>query len=232
MTVTVADVLSTLGVKRVAHFTPSKNLFHIVQDGQVTSSADLATHAPEYFDPTDTDRFDRRPEMTCVSFTYPNGFYLSKAQVKSQFERFSDWVCLLLDANLLTRPGVLFSPCNAARGGGAYLAEGPDGLQSCFENPSVMGYTRSSLHHPFAATDLQAEALIPGPISLTELLGIVVPTSDDAGNEFARLEIAGLNPSQYKWLISPVFFNRNSLRYSIQNGRQIEEIPWTPPAAP
>ncbi|OLT32488.1 hypothetical protein BJF84_10495 [Rhodococcus sp. CUA-806] len=95
-----------------------------------------------------------------------------------------------------------------------------------------MGFTRSTLHHPCAATDLQAEALIPGPIFLIDLLGIVVPSSDDAGNEFARLEVAGLQPAQYQWIISPAMFDRNSLRYAVQNGRPIEEIPWTPPTAP
>jgi hypothetical protein len=228
MTDTVAQTLADLGIPRVAHFTPSKNLFHIVQDGQVRSSKELADRAPEYFDPTDKERFDHRPDMTCVSFTYPNGYYLAKAQVKPQFARFHDWVCLMLNPNILTRPGVLFCPCNAAKAGGAYAQAGAVALRGCFASPSEMGWSRGSGHHAQAATDLQAEALVPGPIPLSDVLSIVVPSAEAAGEEYARLDVASLAPDRLNWVVSPVMFDRGMLSLAIRNGRKVEETSWSP----
>jgi len=228
VTETVAQALTDLAIPRAAHFTPSKNLFHIVQDGQIRSSKELADLAPEYFDPTDVARFDRHPHMTCVSFTYPNGYYLAKAKLKPQFARFPDWVCLMLNPNILTRPGVLFCPCNAAKAGGAYAEPGAAVLRSCFADPSAMGYTRGSGHYPQAATDQQAEALIPGPIPLSDVLSIVVPSVEAAGEDYARLDVGGLAPERLNWVVSPVMFNRDRLSAAIRNGHKIEETVWSP----
>lgn len=229
MNETVATALADVGVSRVAHFTPSKNLFHIVQDGQIRSSKDLADLAPDYFDPTDLERFDRHPDKTCVSFTYPNGYYLAKARNKKQFARFPDWVCLMINPQVLTRPGVLFSPCNAATANGAHAGSGAAALRSCFDNTSVTGWPRGSKHHPQAATDLQAEALVPGPIPLSDVMAIVVPSVEAAGNDYARLDIGGFEPARFNWILSPVMFNRDSLSNSIRNGRTIGESVWIPP---
>nr|WP_234901228.1 DarT ssDNA thymidine ADP-ribosyltransferase family protein [Mycolicibacterium fluoranthenivorans] len=218
-------------LKRVAHFTPSKNLFHIIQDGQIRSSKDLADRASEYFAPTDLERFDRHPDKTCVSFTYPNGYYLSRARKKPQYSRFPDWVCLLIQVRVLERSGVLFSPCNAATGRGAYAKEGPAALQACFSSSTPSGFTRGQRHHPRAATDLQAEALIPGPIPLSDLIAIVAPSADAAGNEYARLAIGGLNPDGLDWLIAPVMFDRDGLSASLRYGSPaVTEEPWSPQA--
>lgn len=228
MTETVAQALTDLGIQRVAHFTPSKNLFHIVQDSQIRSSKELADLAPEYFDPTDVERFDRHPDMTCVSFTYPNGFYLAMAKAKPQFARFPDWVCLMLNPNILTRPGTLFCPCNAAKARGGHAGPGAAMLRSCFANPSLMGYTRGRGHHPQAATDQQAEALVPGPIPLADVLSVVVPSPEAAGEEYARLDVGGLAPERLNWVVSPVMFNRDRLSGAIRNGHKIEETGWSP----
>jgi hypothetical protein len=227
VTEAVSQVLAELAIPRAAHFTPSKNLFHIVQDGQIRSSKELAELAPEYFDPTDIERFDRHPDMTCVSFTYPNGYYLAKARQKPKFARFPDWVCLMLSPNVLTRPGVLFCPCNAAKAGGAYADPGAVALRSCFANPSVMGYTRGPRHYPQAATDQQAEALIPGPMPLSDLVSIVVPSVEAAGEEYARLDVGGLAPDRLNWAVSPIMFQRDRLSAAIRNGCKIEETVWS-----
>jgi len=228
VTDSVAQALTDLAIPRVAHFTPSKNLFHIVQDSQVRSSKELADLAPEYFDPTDVARFDRHPDMTCVSSTYPNGFYFAQAKVKPQFARFADWVCLMLNPNILTRPGVLFCPCNAARAGGRHAEPGAAALRRCFANPSLMGYTRGSGHHPQAATDQQAEALVPGPIPLSDVLSIVIPSVEAAGEDYARLDVGGLAPERLNWVVSPVMFDRDKLSAAIRNGHKIEETIWSP----
>ncbi len=156
MTNSIVDTLNWLQLKRVAHFTPSKNLFHIIQDGQIRSSKDLADRASEYFAPTDLERFDRHPDKTCVSFTYPNGYYLSRARKKPQYSRFPDWVCLLIQVRVLERSGVLFSLAMLRRGGevrtrrrGACGAAGlfqqfdPIGIHARATPPPTCGYRSS-----------------------------------------------------------------------------------------
>lgn len=224
---TVAEKITELRLTRVVHFTPAKNLHHIVADGQITSNKILAEYAPEYFDPTDPYRFDDHPDMTCVTFTYPNPFYFDIARKLPQFGRFPDWVCLLIKAEVLNRDGVLFCECNAANGGGAYLKPGVEGLEGCFAD-TTFGYQRGLTHHPLAATDLQAEALVPGPIPLSDITAIVTPTGEAAGNGQARLRAGDLDPNQFTWLVSEKMFTKWSLTNAIQSGQSVLETLWTP----
>jgi hypothetical protein len=161
-----------------------------------------------------------------VTFTYPNPFYFETARGKLEFRRFPDWVCLHIDARVLTRPGTLFAPCNAAKGGGAYLTAGAEGLAGCFASPTVMGYPRRPTHNPLCATDLQAEALVPGPIPLSDVTAIVTPTMEAARNGYARLDAADLRPDRLKWVVSPVAFEKWTLVNAIQQGRPILETVW------
>jgi hypothetical protein len=230
VTASVDEVLDRLAVTRLAHFTPARNLWHIAQDGCIRSSKDLADHAPDYFDPTDHERFDRHPEMVCTSFEYPNVYYLAHARVKPQYTNYPDWVCLLLNRDLVRRPGSLFCDCNAAKHSGAHLREGADALLGCFADVSpTAGWHRSSNQLAGSATDLQAEALIPGPIDLSDVLGIVVPSADDALNQYGILALGNLGPERFGWVVSPVLFSTSRLVSAIKNGHDIEEYVWRPP---
>lgn len=192
------------------------------------SSKDLADNAPEYFSPTDIARFDQYPDKLCCSLEFPNGYYLAVARTKNQFKNYPDWVCLLLDVQLLARPGTLFSPCNAATGRGAYLSAGPDALLSCYASPSQPGgWSRGRSHHPSAPTDLQAEVLVPGPVELSHLGGIVTPSVSAAENEFHRLKLLRLDPGPFRWIVAPVFFDRDRLSSRLRWGGEIEEATWT-----
>jgi hypothetical protein len=224
----VVDAAKAIGLTRLAHFTPSKNLPHIVRDGMIRSSKDLADNAPEYFAPTDRGRFDQHPDKICCSLQFPNGYYLAVARTKEQFSNYPDWVCLLLDIALLSRPGTLFSPCNAAKGSGAYLRGGADALAACYaEQSEPGGFRRGRVHHRLAPTDLQTEALIPGPIALSHLRAIVVPSESLAENELNRLRLLGLDPAPLRWVLAPLFFERDRLASRLRFGGEIEETPWT-----
>jgi hypothetical protein len=230
---TTGDALRALAVTRLAHFTPAFNLWHILEDEQIRSSKDLAENAPDYFGPTDFERFDRNPDKVCCSFEYPNGYYLSKARKKPHLANYPDWVCLLLDRELLLRPGTLFCSCNAATGSGAYQREGGPALLGCFApvaSPNAE-WTRGRRHHPGAATDLQAEALIPGPVELSHLQGIVVPAAQDAQSLFGTLNRYRLRPERFRWKVAPIFFDRDSLPRRVRFGGRIDETDWEAPAS-
>ncbi|GAA4561175.1 DarT ssDNA thymidine ADP-ribosyltransferase family protein [Planotetraspora kaengkrachanensis] len=231
--VTVAEALARLKLTRLAHFTPARNLWHIMALGEIRSSKDLADNAPECFGPTDRERFDRQPDKVCCTYEYPNGYYLAKARKNPEFTNYPSWVCLLLDPALLLRPGTLFSPCNAATGGGMYLRPGGEGLLDSYAPSSKVGpWTRDSRHHPRAATDLQAEALVPGPIDLSYLHGIVVRTEAEARELYGALGRGGFVPARFRWIIAPDFFDRDLLSQRLRFGGVIRETNWTPPADP
>jgi hypothetical protein len=224
----VEAALRQLGLTRLAHFTPAKSLPHILRDESIRSSKELAAGAPEYFDPTDLERFDRHPDKVCCSLEFPNGYYLAVARAKPRFINFPDWVCLFLDPAVANRPGTLFSACNAARGSGAYLREGGQALLDCYADLARPGgWVRGPNHHPRAATDLQAEALVPGPIDLGRLLSIAVPSDEAASTEVARLKLLGLDPTRFKWVVSPTMFNRDRLATRLRFGGEIEEHAWS-----
>lgn len=226
---TIADKVAELGLVRVVHFTPAKNLHHIVADSQIRPTTELRELAPEYYAPTDELRMDNHPEMSCMTFTYPNPFYFETARGREDFKRFPDWVCLYLDAKVLTRDGVLFSPTNAALGRGAYLMPGPEGLQRCFDSPSIpSGRVRGASHDPLAATDLQSEALVPGAIPLSDVLAIVTPSVGAARNGYARLNAADLDPGRFNWLVSPMMFMKWPLAKTIHAGSAVAESAWVP----
>jgi hypothetical protein len=224
----VRDAISVIGITRLAHFTPSKNLPHIISDELIRSSKDLADNAPDYFDPTDRERFDQHPDKLCCSMQFPNGYYLAQAREKPVFTNYPDWVCLLLDVTLLERPGTLFSPCNAAKARGAYLKPGGDALMACYAPVSQPGsWIRGANHHRGAPTDLQAEALVPAPVELSHLEAIVVPSETAAMNEAGRLDQLGMSSAGISWLVSAIFFDRNALSSRIRFGGRIDEKIWT-----
>ena len=228
--ITVEEALRSLRVSRLTHFTPAQSLFHILEDGMIRSSKDLADNAVGYFTPTDVERFDRQPEKVCCNFEYPNGYYLAHARQRPEFANYPDWACLLLDIELVTKPGTLFCPCNAAKDFGSYTSPGGEALLSCFAPVSQPGgWTRGNRHHPGAATDLQAEALVPGPVDLSYLKGIVVATDADAQQLYGVLSRFSLGPERFSWFSASAFFKRNLLSSSVRYGGTVVEKPWIAP---
>ena len=135
---------------------------------------------------------------------------------------------LLIKAEILNRDGVLFCERNAAACGGTLLKAGARGLEGCFADMVHGERTRGLTHHPRAATDLQAEALVPGPIPLAFVMNIVTPTNEAAGNAWARLQAADLNPDQFTWLVSKDMFDKRALTNAVQSGQSIPEREWNP----
>ncbi len=228
MTMSVAAALERVGITRLAHFTPAQNLFHILADGEIKSSRDLAAESREYFTPTDLERLDKHPDKVCCSFEYPNGYYLAKATKRPQFANYHDWVCLLLEKEIVLTPGTLFSAHNAATGYGVHARSGGEALLSCFASRAGV-WDRRQTHHPQASTDLQAEALVPGPVPLSYLRAIVVPSAKAAQQEWGRLRLLGVAANDYQWVVAPTFFDRDELTKRLRYGGVITETVWQPP---
>lgn len=220
---TVAEKVAELKLERVVHFTQEKNLYHIISRGGIIPNETLSKNAQVYFDPTDSLRLDGHPDKTCVTFTYPNPFYFDVVKKSRELTGFSDWVLLFIKTDVLSRDGVLFCECNAAVRGGRLLKTGVTGLERCFADLVYPVTQRSPTQDPRAATNLQAEALIPGPIPLTDIIAIATPTKQHAGNARARLETTDINPDQFKWVVSKEMFDKKLLTNAILSGSPVPE---------
>lgn len=198
----VDDALAVLPFTRIVHFTPASNLWGMFRDRMVRTAEDLEAHSDSY-SITDPDRVDSHSGHTCCSFEYPNVYYLRKAKAKAPLVNYPDWVGLVLNRDLVRRPGTLFAPCNAAKAYGGYLCEGGQAMLDCWDNPSRPGnFSRSPNHHPAVPTDLQSEVLIPGPIDFADLIAIVAPTAEQVQTIFGFLASQDLHPEQVEWRYS------------------------------
>lgn len=225
---TLLNALRRSKSTRLAHFTPARSFWHILRDGAIRSSKDLAEAVPEQFTPTDHQRFDQHPDKVCCTFQFPNGYYLAQARQKPDHQNYPDWICLFLDVELVLREGTLFAPCNAAQQNGARLRPGPDALLELFATTSDT-WRRGPGHLQGAATNLQSEVLVPGPIELKHVSAVAMPSHEAVANELARLRVLKAEVPSMTWLVEPVLFDRNQLSSRVRNGPPLTEAVWVPP---
>lgn len=220
----LSELARSRGVTRLVHFTPALNLPPIIDDQAVRPVADLEDDRRAYFEATDLERYDRHPEMTCCSIEYPNAYYLRQAQGRRHLRAYPDWVALLLNIDLLDRPGVLLSPRNAAAGTAV------PGTAAAFEAmyaPVVFGqrsYARAPSHLDAAPTDLQAEVLVPGAVALSQVDGVLFPSEQACRSVRANLaQLRSAVPRHWRWSSSPAAFEPDTLRRCVHSGQLPEE---------
>ena len=210
------------GITRLCHFTPSRNLAHILSGSEgVLASRHLDEDETAIFNPTDRSRLDGFPDHVCCSIQYPNAWYFSKARLGEGL--FRDWVVLLVDARYLWESGTKFCPRNAAAAHGRLVGEGIAAFEGLFadEVEGVHTYRRGPARRAYAPTDEQAEVLIPDRVSVRDIVGIVLRSDEHATSELARLRLQGLQaPALY---IVPEFFDPQRLSGMIRSGREPNE---------
>lgn len=212
------------GVTRLVHFTPARNLPHIVDDAALRPVADLRADRRAWFAATDLERYDDHPEMTCCSIEYPNAYYLRQARKKPNARTYPDWAALLLSVDLLDRAGVLVSPRNAAAG---TAMEATEASFDAIYAPVVAGrqrYRRGPHHLDAVPTDLQAEVLIPEDIPLSQVRGLLFPTEEMCRTVRANLrQVSRIPPAHWTWRSSPEAFDPDALRRCVHGGSPPEE---------
>lgn len=223
---TIKQEVERRGITRLCHFTPSRNLVHILTGTTgILATKKLQTDERSVFTPTDLQRLDRHENYICCSIEYPNAWYFDKA--KSKDELFKDWVILFINPKYLWLPGTRFCPRNAASGYGNHVAEGKEAFLSMF-NQSVPGaynrtWTRSNTHLACCPTDNQAEVLIPDTISIGDIFSIAVKTKTQATNEAARLSLLGVPEDRFNFIIAPTLFEKYNLKECISSGKRPQE---------
>lgn len=216
------------GITRLCHFTKSANLAHILATGEIRDAVTLRA-GTEGFRPTDLARLDGYPDHINCSIEYPNTWYLDRARAEDP--HFKDWVVLLLDPALLALPGAKFCPYNAARGLGGGINSGFAAFGALFQ-ATVSGNarrTRSARHPDWWPTDDQAEVLLPGPIPLSHVHGVVVKDAAQAELERYRLtQHLDMGTVLPPLIIAPALFDKYLLSQTVRAGHRPAELPFIP----
>lgn len=212
------------GVTRLCHFTPARNLAHILADQiGVLASHRLEADERAVFNPTDLERLDGHRGHICCSIEYPNSWYFEKARTKERL--FPHWVVLLLSPELLLLPDTKFCARNAAAAGGALIGSGLKGFDAMYAE-AVAGargrvYRRSATRPEAVPTDDQAEVLIPDVIPLSKLLAVAVRDRGQALLEQERLR--QLNLRVPRLVVAPMFYDAGRLSTLVAAGQRPEE---------
>lgn len=224
---TLAESVAARGVSRLCHFTPSRNLAHIIADGRgIVASQSLSTDVRAVFNPTDLKRLDGHQHCVCCSVEYPNAWYFRTARGKDPI--FKDWVVLIVSKDALLLPDVEFCKRNAAAGYGRHARVGKDGFDSMYVS-DVAGagdriYRRSGSHHTAVPTDQQAEVLIPNLVPLSLVTAVAVSSREQAVLEVERLKLAALPVPRF--VIAPYFYRADDLSRAILAGSVPPEEPY------
>ena len=232
MTETISHLRESVerrSITRLCHFTPSRNLGHIVNDPRgILASKHLNDDETALFNPTDKQRLDGHPDHVCCSIQYPNAWYFRTARGNEKL--FPDWVVMLINARYLWRAGTKFCPRNAAAGFGGQVQEGFEAFEALFAD-RVQGsgnrvFERKQEHPAFLPTDQQAEVLIPDQVHKQDVLGIAVQDKAQAKREAVRLRLLRHEPPSI--LIAPHFFQPQRLSNLLLAGKMPTEQQYQP----
>lgn len=206
------------GISRLCHFTPTRNLVHIVTgSGGLLSTQRLNENERSAFNPTDLQRLDGFPDHVCCSIQYPNPWYFDAARRRERL--FPDWVVLLIDPRCIWQDGTKFSVGNAATGMGGSVREGLDAFDALFE-PEVhdaRGHAITRGRKPDSLpTNDQAEVLVSNQVDRDALLGVAVKDEAQARRESARFTALG---QSLPILVAPDLFRKRRLSNMLRAGR-------------
>jgi hypothetical protein len=228
-----AEVLAEverLGITRVCHFTPYRNLVHIATGAGLFSSAALTEAERTAFTPQDLERWDGHPDHISCSIEYPNAWYY---QQKAGNDRiFRTWVVVTIDPKHLAQDETLYCHRNASAARGAFIRDGIEGFRGMYESP-VQGaggktYGRTATHLGQCPTDNQAEVLLARFVPIEDVITIALPSEEQAAFVYVGLEQIGGKPDRFTFTIVPEFFQPWVLKTAISGGVRPQERVWTP----
>lgn len=215
------------GITRLCHYTGSRNFIQMVTESSAILPTKVAQETGVTINVNDQERWDGRPDHISTSVEFPNAWCLDRHMERDTI--FDDWLILLVDPKYLWTAGTRFCGRNAAAGSGALVAEGFDAYSSMFaatvDGQGGKQYKRRG-QLLCCPTDQQAEVLVPVPIPLTDVIGIVFKDESQAKREIVRIQCLGMEFPNMKALIVPEFFDKHKLNSIIYSGRRPMEAVW------
>jgi hypothetical protein len=231
----ISELAGRLGITRLCHFTPLRNLVHLASDDAgLLSLRQLAELHGEY-DQQDLDRLDQHTDHICCSIEYPNAWYLRQRKLRATpVQRlFPDWVCLTIDPKHLWKCGSRVCVRNAAAEGGTLIQDISSTALEALYAAEVKGargrtFVRGSARIPACPTDDQAEVLVHKSIPLADVDTVIVGSVSDARRFHAALRQIGAHVDALRWAIAPTLFDPYPLSSAIRRGSPPVEMPWSP----
>lgn len=189
------------GIEYLIHFTPTINLYSILEQKEILCRAKLESLDIEKYDVmdfvkfTDDNRFDDTNYIN-LSISGPNDFLFSKFREKTLEDPTISWCILKIDSKYIYAKDTLFSVTNAA----SNTAKKQYGISGDFEkfqamfqnqinidsNNSSRFVTRKQTKDMFT-TDPQAEVLVKNSISTDDILKICFETQEQLANAMAAM---------------------------------------------
>lgn len=182
----VADQIVLRDIKSAVHFTTLDNLYLILEAGFIKPRCEVDETAllnirneAELIKTPDMKRYDGRTDCVNLSVSEPN-YWLLRQYIERTGIHDSEWVVLYLKPSLFENDSCVFCASNAASSV-CCKQIGPKGFDALFSSrvDTKRGpIFRNENKPPYCTTDQQAEVLVPGKISTTEIQKIVVTDAD------------------------------------------------------
>lgn len=223
----VQAVVKNRHINRLCHFTKSKNLPFILGEGIDSDNGILANNFisdTSFLNKTDENRFDNHEDFICTSIQYPNCYYFSTVVKKNQTEIFNEWTILGISPEIID-DSTKFCAVNAATKGGRMIGNGAEAFEEVFSK-RVEGkrtFLRNQNYPDNVPTNVQAEVLIYNKIPKENITSLIFPTEAIAEKECLRLELCGVNVSQYDIIVSSDLFEKKEIVRLLQSGKIPEE---------
>lgn len=205
---TIQEIIATRGISKVLHFTTSNGLLGMLAGKPPSLLPRAQVKGQEHLEFIMSLNAPIRKDTAWLNYSS-----LSIERINKYFFKYSSdihpdtfWVILAFSPQILTHPGVYFATTNNIYYD-VIREQGSQGLQRLFaptiQNRSQTIY-RKDTHLPSYPTDIQAEVLYPGPLSLEHLLKIYVKNSES--KKLIDAQLMTLH-QQYEVIISPENFN-------------------------
>lgn len=204
------------GITSLFHFTPMQSLLAIFEAGELRSR-DAVENSREWeekylkdvLSPPDIQRLDGFRHLINTSVTLPH-IYLLRSFRRRMGDSEGPWCILELRTDLLLLPGVLFSVCNAASSAAVKygIQGGISGFENIFRDIVHSGSGRFTREDKILSepTDLQAEALIPSPISIKNIKCLHFDSIESQSWTLSALEALDLEMNNQSVRVTPSWF--------------------------
>lgn len=187
---TIQDVIDRRNIEFLVHFTRLENLDNILKNGIIPRNdmedefinplaSLLGNQNPkEKYIYNDNVRLDGKCNYSCFSIEFPNyKMFYSLRQVNKN----AKWAVIGFPSDILLKYDCLFYPCNAAdgrvRNEKIELFQGGDALENMFYLDGRENFIYDC--HP---TDVQAEVMIKGIVSPSDIQFVIINDEQIANN--------------------------------------------------
>lgn len=207
------------GIEFLIHFTPTINLFSILENNELMSRAKLESLDIEQFDIldyvqfTDDVRYDDKSYIN-LSLSAPNTFLFSRFRQKTKNDFTINWCILKIDPKHIYDNDTFFAVTNAASNSAKkqYGISGDlEKFKMLFKEQlnintfnGVRTLNRNSLHSKYP-TDVQAEILVKNTIPAESIISVCFESEDKLAE--AKAAMSSFDTS--KFVVDKVIFSSN-----------------------